>query len=282
MLPQAISLLHHDDHIHSDKKKLRKMPSFEERAELCEFHATAVLLSQLSSSNQQHPAPRSIGSPAPNTSIPSSKFLDRLARLLACCKRMKDVRSGVCASVLVRTRNGNPKIYLAKNMGFSASDEALVRDLQQLMRNVAVCSTDKTCMRTTIVTHNRPLIEHYINDLAKITTAQLEDICRSATGKARAQALHNSCIQYQPGANVGTTPQCILRQAAQLRNKTREGCITHAQHELRRVLWSLGNYLPHTRPSSKPRVQTHHSRPWSSNVQITLAEKTTPRTPLRD
>jgi hypothetical protein len=235
---------------------LGTMSGSQESATLQEkFHATAVLLSQLNHSNQQRPEPRSTGHHVFKNSAPSGTFLDRLAWVLACWQRLEDVANNVCASAFVCTRNGKPRIYLAKNRESLYEEKILAPALQQWMRDIAICGTYEMLVFNTIIVHNGTLIDFYIGWLSQKHTAQLTAVCMSARGKDLARVPYSSCTNFWSCAGTDSKRRSILRHAAKLRNMlqqtqlktTHEGCYGH---------WATTS--PHTGPSQKPHAQTNH------------------------
>jgi hypothetical protein len=177
----------------------------------------------------------------------------------------EDVADNVYASVFVLTRNGNPRIYLAKNRQSPYEEKIPMQALQQWIRDIAICGTDEMLMFNTIIAHNGTLIDLHIGCLGQKHTAHLTAVCISARGKGLARVLHSSCTYFWSCAGTNSKRRSILRHAAKLRNMLQQTHLTNAQNDIRRVLWSRATTSPHIGPAQKPRAQINHSGSWRSN-----------------
>jgi hypothetical protein len=178
-----------------------------------ELYATAKLLSQLHGNSQQCPVSRQseehhseYHGPSSGMTIsprhvhpPPSKFLDRLAKIFACCT--EDKGSNVCATAFTRTHDGKPKIYLAKNnefkCEFSIRDEQLAARLQMWMLSIALRAEDETWngdpLLTQIIKDNSKAIDGHIEFIRDLKPQELEDLCGHPQFVEEAQHLGNLC-----------------------------------------------------------------------------------------
>ena len=119
---------------------------------------------------------------------PSSEFLDRLAKLLAFA--VTKVGDQVCATIFVRAADNTPKIYIAKNKGFTAKDKKLIQHLQGslrcLARRNACMANDRGVLDWVRI--NKDLTEKCFEAVARMDTTLLESLCIDANARKHADA----------------------------------------------------------------------------------------------
>ncbi|KAF1943423.1 hypothetical protein EJ02DRAFT_421270 [Clathrospora elynae] len=202
-----------------------------------QFYATTKLLSQLHGSNQRRPEKRQetfdlsghrdpqqypvryqyedvhaqrFGGPESKTiarkcaNPPSSKFLDRMAKVFSCC----------IANTWMHI------LALGGTDGLPENWDILGK----------------------IIEHNSEVIDDYIRLIADMHTVTLTDLCRNPQTARQAQDLWDMCHRYIYAGNSGTTRRSIVEAAEKVRKLLPRDQLTQEDEKTRSTIRLLGVY----------------------------------------
>jgi hypothetical protein len=180
-----------------------------------DFYAIVRLLSLLRPQGQHDPVPATDeqtrrdellhwkGPPylQPPTNLPPREFLDRIALIFAHSK--KDCGPHVTATVFVRSTEGMPKIYIAKNRSLTLGDENLRLLLQAWLRSPSLKKADIQEYDALVlefwqemVMYNVNVIEHYIDRIAN-SKQNFAPLFHAGSVREQAKSLRNECYRLK-------------------------------------------------------------------------------------